>query len=319
MNSDSIGDFIGEWRTMMSANKDSNREVDPSSTFRFGFGVEGGHPYLFVGSPTPLSAPRLSDAVKAESRRRQDGLAILVLKLVDLSLKEVFFYLGLQLANLAVQANSVTDLRAAMEVTLRKWRQLLEGGGWLSNEALRGLVAELWVLWDKVLPECQSGLEAIESWEGPKSRPKDFMGSDWAREVKAVSPQGESVEVHGAEQLAPIPAGDLHLDVITTSISDAGVTLPQAVSWITAELDELAAHEFVRKVEGVAPGYDRPEYESRFVRILRHRTYKVDEDFPRIIPRLVPAEISHVNYTLKLTTLVASEDRPLPNGSPWIH
>lgn len=315
-----LPDFLDAWRQLLAhPDEDRNREVDTASKFRCVYGVSEGQPLFFVVSSEKPQPLELADSVSVSVRQRTDGLWSLSFRLVDLALIPVFMHLCHQLAEVALAANTERELRSNLKRVVTLWRKLLRtNSSGLSDDALRGLVAELWVLDNIVTPLCVVPEVAVTAWEGPSGKPKDFVsGTGWAREVKAVGLQGGSVEIHGVDQLDDAGFESLHLDVVTTEMSPEGWTLPRIVTHLRARLGEEAAYLLDLKLAQIAPGYDLPVYAHRRVAIRRHRSIVVDATTPRITPEDLPQGINRVTYVLGLAGLPLVTDRPIKKDNQW--
>jgi hypothetical protein len=165
---------------------------------------------------------------------------------------------------------------------LAQWRQLLRppSGGPLGVKQAAGLVAELQIAIDILR---RDPARRLEVWTGPTGARHDFRRGDDAIEVKAVIGQGEAAaEIHGLRQLEEPAGGSLHL------------------AWFRLErvpegsVDVATLVETLRRFVGGSPAlYSRlteagwrPETaaETLGFEIRERRIYRVDEDFPRLVP-----------------------------------
>lgn len=313
-------EFLNDWRRILATpDVDHNREIDTDSTFRCVFGVSEGQPLFFVVSrerPQPLE---LAESISVSIRRRSDNLWVLSFRLLDPSLTGVFLHLCQQLAEAALAAETERELKSGLRRVVTEWRKMLRTSPTLSDEALRGLVAELWTLQHVAIPRCEDPNAAVGAWEGPSGKPKDFVAGDgWAREVKAVGLQGTSVEIHGAEQLDDSGFAEFHLEVITTEFSaQDGHTLPENVAAIREGLDDASGFELESKVSQIAPGFTSSTYATRRVAVRRHRSYPVNSSTPRLTPADIAPGVNRLTYTIDLSCLRAETDTPVKKESQW--
>ena len=114
---------------------------------------------------TPL--PRLKDIEVSISPPDDRGSRILAFKLHDNSQQDLFHTLCQDI--ISASGTSATEGEACSIALMRTWRwhHLLRGGGsGLSAEEQRGLLGELRVLEQLLLPEL-SASAAVEAWRGP--------------------------------------------------------------------------------------------------------------------------------------------------------
>jgi putative PD-(D/E)XK family protein DUF4420 len=189
----------------------------------------------------------------------------------------------------------------AVEQVLGGWHELFRSGSHLGVEQLAGLFGELLFL-NELLDR---NLSLVSAWQGPLRAPHDFVSGDWATEVKATaSSEGRAVRIHGLDQLTVPPDGGLMLRWTRLDTSDAtGTSVPDLVESTTArigrprELWQLLAR----------CGYfvaDRERYGGIRFTVVEEASYRVTEEFPRIVPssfaNRVPAGVSDLRYTLDL-------------------
>ncbi|NMO53843.1 PD-(D/E)XK motif protein [Actinoplanes sp. TBRC 11911] len=203
-----------------------------------------------------------------------------------------------------VVAALAADLAAPLVVVaqvLDGWHELFRSGRQLGIEQLAGLFGELVFL--NQLLDLDGNL--VRAWQGPLRNPHDFTANGQSVEVKATaSSEGRSVRIHGVDQLAAPLGGDLVLRWMRLDTADAaGTSLPELVESTVArvarprELWDLLARS----------GYllaDRERYDGIRFTAVDEASYRVTDDFPRIVPSSflngVPAGLSDLRYTLDL-------------------
>lgn len=234
----------------------------------------------------------------------QAGRARFALMLADRSYEAVFAVLCEDVAEAAAKA--VSPRRALQDWTgrLHVWQAFmaLHGPGGLSESAVLGLMGELIILRDELIPAAGAG-PALDLWAGPRGEPNDFALPGGFLEVKTTSRQApEVIEITSISQLddsrGPILLGHLRLR------PDAhGSTLPQLVREIRTTILERAAerigdyHDLL-----MAAGYVEAQadlYRSAYTR--DHVEYfKVEGDFPRIMRSELRSGIRNCSYSIEL-------------------
>lgn len=190
---------------------------------------------------------------------------------------------------------------------LDEWRDLLsaEKRTILPRNRLIGLLAELLTLTEVVAsdPERNIGI-----WTGPEEALYDLRKGPRAIEVKgSLARESLTVEIHGVRQLEEPPNGQLHLVLVRMEEADGEgtVSLPDTIRGI-ADMG-VDRHAFVERL--ALAGYDfadEDEYAKRRFRLVERRVYRIDENFPRIVPDTFlsgdpPSGILLIRYTVDLT------------------
>ena len=203
--------------------------------------------------------------------------------------------------------SSPTALAVAL-AHLKRWKAFLSGrhARLLSPEEVRGLFAELQIL-RRLYRDTLSQSEAVDAWGGPDDTHQDFIFANRAIEVKSVSGRDRSsIRISSEDQLESLSD---ELFLLTQRLSempdaDAALSLNELVSEIEGELSDADAIEaFSSKLSGMsyAPlkSYDFP----RFV-VSGGQSYRVVNDFPRLIRSELPTGIMKVKYDLKMEAIV---------------
>lgn len=241
------------------------------------------------------------------------GLAISV-ELSDPGLDDVFTAVVNDLAEAVVEAPSDDDALAELATQLARWQELFRS---LSREGLgalerRGLVGELLVLRDDLLPRLEAAL-AIDAWTGPLKKNQDFQLARVALEVKATAglhPQG--FVVNNERELDD--TGTVWLNLVHMSLDERlggdGFSLADLVNDLETRLggDVAARKAFVARLARVGflkahrHLYEEPHYE---VRALRY--FDVLEGFPRIVESDLREGVGQVRYRVTLAACLAFE------------
>jgi hypothetical protein len=188
---------------------------------------------------------------------------------------------------------------------IASWRRLLDRGPVdLSPSAIRGLIGELTVLREIVLPVLTPP-EAVASWTGPYGTPQDFMLPSGLRlEVKAVGANKDSVRINGLEQLDP-GEDPLKLMVVRLEATAAGapnaVTLDVVIERIRkAVAGSSDAQEQLELLLSFAGWKAEKDQGGLVFRIKCIDGYDVGDGFPRLIKTTVPDGVAEASYTVRL-------------------
>lgn len=237
----------------------------------------------------------------------QQRLVIILEKQVDRDLFE-----GL-CRTLASALEHATDSASALAVALahiRRWKTFMSGRSQhLSADEVRGLFAELVFLLELIEQQPSSAV-AVEAWLGPEKSHQDFIFGNTAVEIKSLSgTERNSVRISSEDQLESLN-DELFLRIYRlSSLPDAATarSLNEIVVAVQTQLAEAeAVEEFDRKLvsHGYAPlpDYDQP----RFV-VSDTQSYRVVEEFPRLVRSHLPTGIDRVAYDIRLEAIAPYE------------
>jgi hypothetical protein len=189
---------------------------------------------------------------------------------------------------------------------LFKWQRLLSRGGakMLTDREIRGLLAELMLLRDEIIP--RYGHAAINCWRGPEGHPHDFTIDEISVEVKAhLSGSPPEIEISSIEQLWA-DHGGLFLCVQHLSDSPAsGECLPDLVTEIASTLTKLGGDTQAFEDKLAMVGYiDLQAYRQHRYLKADSVSYGVSDGFPRVAPSAVTPGVVRVRYAIGLDACV---------------
>ncbi|MET9295736.1 PD-(D/E)XK motif protein [Streptomyces sp. NPDC003077] len=224
-------------------------------------------------------------------------------------LREVFNPLVTDVADTVREApGAAAALTAAVE-RFERWQDLLRtvGRDGLGPEARRGLVGELLVLRDHILPVVGPA-EAVDAWAGPSGANQDFQLPGVAVEAKAsTAKRPRSIRIASERQLddAGTPALLLALVMLDERRGGSGENLNRLVDRIREQLTSpvvRAAFDGRLMQAGYLPGqrdvYEEPRYTVRDLRF-----WRVGKDFPRLVEADLPEGIGECSYHVNTSGL----------------
>ena len=196
---------------------------------------------------------------------------------------------------------SVTDSSVALSVTLqhlKRWKAFLAGkkARLLTNEEIRGLFAELYVLRQLYFRQLTHD-EAVDAWCGADDAHQDFIFGNVAIEVKSLSGrERSSVRISSEDQLEALVDNLFLMTVHLVDMPDAesACSLNDMVALIEQELVTAEAIEqFSEKIASCGyaalADYDRPRFT-----VGSTNGYAVTDQFPRIIRSRISRGLFHV-------------------------
>jgi hypothetical protein len=284
--------------------------IDAGSTHDIYAGIDAeGYPLLAVGVHfRPRNYSLDSSALDYWRRQRKDGRWLMVLRLLRLGLEPVFGRMCQDLYDETAQLETENEVANLFQVRLDLWQQLFNRleGGILAGNQIKGLVAELTVLQHFLSSSSRSPLEVVAAWVGPLRSDQDFVFTDLAIEVKAVSAGKGSVQISSIAQLdAPIrlvlwvislkesshgDTANISLNGLVTSLETTLAQMPDALSLFR---DRLLRYGYI----------EHSAYDDCVFAITNQSTFWICENFPRLIRSNVPEGITAVSYSLRLDTL----------------
>lgn len=281
------------------------------------------HRLLLFKHHEPLSSGKKLPRLKGLELVRtveNSGAAILVLRLLDPTLREPFHTLCCDIVEATEAQAEETGAVAAYVMRTWRWHFLLRGGQkGLSLEQQKGLAGEMLTLRDVFLPKL-GALASVEAWCGPLGAAQDFRWQGLAVECKASRGAGSAHVVISSEHQLDAEQHRLFLRVLDIRTADAGAegafALRDLVEGMVRQIEpfgQAALDLFLGRVE--AAGFRVDEDESQ-----QHWTTEpalmvaVTEEFPRITPSRLPIGIFHVGYSLAVSAL---QPFLVDEGSIW--
>jgi hypothetical protein len=302
--------LVDEWRGLLAKGPSQHRELDPDIPIRMIYGSdEQGRPILFSITERQPPLPASAGAIEIERLRREsDGRWTLSLILDELRFFDVFVDLCLDLGRRGSVATNEALALKAVAAGIEQWRGLFSGPPveHLSEEAVRGIVAELWFGFEHLRRGGLSAEQMVLSWRGPAGAPKDYLLPDGtAFEVKSIHADSRYVSISSAEQLDDATGPTTLVTVGLEPVHGDGLTLLQLHADINTAIagDPNALREFRRRFVdlGVDPTDDY--YAGFSYVVVSHRHYRVDAGFPAIKRSTIDDRITEVEYRLRISGL----------------
>jgi hypothetical protein len=295
------------WRTLGSApGPTAQTRVDASHPHDIYADVEPpGRVGLVVVCTTRPPDVRPLRSLLVERGKRSDGRWALRLTLLDRQLLPVFAALCTDIIGCTRSGVHEALLGQIAVQRLVHWRNLMEKEpSGLGDAALRGLIGELLVLRDRMLPTLGPGA-AVGAWRGPLGAPQDFVLPDNARiEVKTIGRQGDQVRINGLGQLDP-GEDPLTLIIVRTEGVEpdarGAVTAPRLIADLDALLSvEPEAAALFRTTLGHLGWHEHSSHEAVALRLIGFEEHAVGNAFPRLTAATVPPGVIDVDYAIML-------------------
>lgn len=247
------------------------------------------------------------NGIEVDLRGGNPGQQHLVLTLEKQVDRDLFEGLCRTLASALERATDSASSLAIAQTHIRRWKTFLSGRGGqrLSPQEVRGLFAELTFLLE-LMDNQVSITAAVDAWLGPEKSHQDFIFGNTAVEIKSLSGTERSrVRISSEDQLESLNDG-LFLRIYRLSnLPDANGarSLNKIVATVEERLDDAeAVVAFDRKL--VAQGYaPLPDYDGPLFVVSEVHSYRVENDFPRLIRSRLSAGITEVAYNIELEAI----------------
>lgn len=304
------------WRSLAGVQGADGWQVIPArggSRTYAGVRLPGGSEGLLVGFNVDLPAPRdLPDGRGFSVERLGQSVAPgyghwLVLTRRPTASLDMF---GLMAADLlgtteAARASSPSDeskLCAQFIARVRSWQRFMEkpSDGRLTADEEVGLFGELLFL-ERCL-DAGIELEAmLDLWLGPQNGLRDFMGGDFAVEVKStVAVNGFPSRIASLEQLDNADVADLRLVAQRLALQEAGSTLPAKVAAMRQRVDAALAETFERRLRFAGYADAHEGFYTRRFALADVRAFEIDAAFPRLSRSTTHLAVRDAEYVLDL-------------------
>lgn len=187
-----------------------------------------------------------------------------------------------------------------------KWQRMMSKSlnGLLTESEIKGLMGELIFMRDWLIPKYGENL-ALKSWIGPDKSDQDFIINDTWYEVKSVNNGAGSIKISSIEQLDTVNKGFLAVITLerTTSVDENGVTINDLVNDIESHLTSQENKDWLISTL-INFGYvERIEYNEYIYKFIEVKRYNVNDRFPKVHRRSVPAAVINAVYELSLSAI----------------
>ncbi|XPV75767.1 MAG: PD-(D/E)XK motif protein [Desulfovibrio sp.] len=247
----------------------------------------------------------------------EDEKCSLVLVLSEAANWEMFFALCQDLVHVSKGSKTNSSGFNVILSRLLRWHEFLKKArsGLLTEEAIKGLIGELFFLKKHLIPRFGSPA-SLNYWTGPEGSPQDFSVNSAAIEIKCQSgTTAPKVRISNIDQLCPqLP--EMFLWVVTLGKSheeqEDSVNLPNLINSLR-ELLEADSVDLAERFDDLLyqVGYFESERYKEFSYIIvSEQCFEVKEGFPRICPGVVRDGISHVSYSIELNSCLPFEAKP---------
>ena len=243
-----------------------------------------------------------------EVNDQDENLSKIIIRLIDNEQREVFKSFCSDVVEATKYSSCSSEAVNKFLIRTFSWHRLLKTGqnGKLSHSEQKGLIGELLVL-DKCLLDTVDANTAITSWTGPFGSNKDFDLGLVQIESKARSPQRSEIVISSVDQLDVSDISRLFLRVVevgsasvdsysTTTISELATDVRKRIE----KSDVFAAYLFDQHIAGTGFEWD-DDYSNDRWSVGEEVLYEVVDSFPRLIPKMVPAAINDLCYSLRIS------------------
>lgn len=203
--------------------------------------------------------------------------------------------------------NLEQDLFSTLYSVLDQWKNFFmrKRDGKLKLEEQMGLYGELYFfrVWLYKFPDAPPTI--IDSWKGPLMNRIDYVAAKTGVEIKTISPKiREDIRISSERQLELTPIiNNLYVYVLRVEISDSeGESLFDILTDILTILSTRAPSSIV-SLENLLLELRiiKEDYTENKFTVLEDLAYKVNDDFPKLTPNMLPKGVSFVSYSVDLS------------------
>lgn len=253
---------------------------------------------------------RSSRLIDVKMQRREDRKLALSFDLLDMAYAPMFTVFCKDMIVVCERAGR----KRAVSSAVARWTYWKEMFGnrksqILGNQEIKGLLGELYVLKNRLIPEFGCG-KAVKSWMGPLLGHKDFEADSTWYEVKTVNDGAFQLTVSSLEQLDSETDG--HLIVVradeTSEINEKALNLNKMVLQVMDLIeDPKTLEEFRIKLDHAGYSAD-PEYENYNFVIKGSEMYAVNDEFPRLRRCDVSDAVGNARYTILIAGITGFKE-----------
>ena len=223
--------------------------------------------------------------------------------------RDIFRQLCEDILIFSAEADSPSAATRKLFERLGRWQSLLGfvRGKALSDEEVRGLIGELWVL-TQLLEPIMGLARAVDTWVAADHHPQDFALAGGLLEVKTrLAGARHEITISSLEQL---DAGQLPLHLLVLELSPVGTDEPHfSLNEMVESLlsrARVVAHELEQQASAalLAWGYvASPRYDALRYAVVGKSVFAVEGDFPRLARSAIDHRIGAAKYMLNLDSL----------------
>ena len=263
---------------------------------------------LLLVSATEIAAIESSKSMAVSRRRREtDSRWTLSFELLRNEQQGVFAILCCDIIEHSRPASNEAEALKLVINRYKQWSKLLETqrSGLMDEQSRKGLLGELLFLEGRI-PALASPMAAVQGWSGADGADQDFIYPDGWFEIKSIGLSAVSVTISSLEQLKREDDGELVVCRIDKAPPDrtGAVTLNDIVRRMSVSLIGHADALDLFRTKLSQYGYiDLQEYSEQKYYCSGVLRYRVDESFPRLTSKNVPAQVVALRYELNLPSL----------------
>ncbi|MGE6578901.1 PD-(D/E)XK motif protein [Paenibacillus xylanexedens] len=203
--------------------------------------------------------------------------------------------------------NSEEDLFSTLYTVLDQWKNFFmrKRESKLTLEEQMGLYGELYFFRAWLNKFSDAPPTIIDHWKGPLMNRIDYVAAKTGVEIKTICPKiREDIRISNERQLELTPIiKNLYLYVLRVEISDVeGESLFNLLTDIIDSLSKRAPSTIV-SLENLLLELRiiKEDYTENKFSVLEDLAYKVNDDFPKLTPNMLPKGVSYVSYSVDLS------------------
>ena len=237
----------------------------------------------------------------AKTGQEQDGFISCVLSSASYDQNDVFTVFVEDVIEALLSCRDQNSYSDALIKRTDKWKNffLKKNSDLLSEIEAQGLFGEVCFMNEMI----SDGIPNIEKmWAGPLKKAQDFQSKNLAVEIKTTGASTiDLVRIANPAQLDDRDIAHLYLCVYRIEEDDVnGTTLPGLITEVENGISVNEKNEMESKLfTYVYNSVDQDHYTKKYI-FREKKVFSVNDDFPKLSRKMIPAEITDVKYTLHL-------------------
>lgn len=248
-------------------------------------------------------------ALKFDLAKQSESNYLLMIKLLDKDSLVIFDYVLHNILHDLMSEKEETQIMNEFLKKLKNWQKFMQSRklGILSEEKIRGLLAELYFIFCLIQESTDKAELIIDAWYGPNKLQQDFIFNNVAIEVKSIGSTDKMVATISSINQLQSNLTHLYLSVFKVIKFNSTNNLELwSLNSLTDEILKLLkpTEKTVLISKLLEIGYIKDEkYDELTYQIELINHYEVKDDFPKLTSINIPEGIVNIRYDIDLNKI----------------
>ena len=301
-----VTDIKDKWKSFQNK-RETQQRIDPDHPLDFFIGInEKGNAQLILLTTIEPSSLKSGSAIEVDKNQRKDGRWATQITSLQKANEDIFARLCLDLIESSQNCKSEKEGLECVIKRFISWQKLFSNiHKDLSKEVLKGMVGEI----NFAIKMHENGLswdDVLNAWIGPEGADRDYVFPDKWYEIKSIASGKDYVTISSLNQLDTDSLGYLCI----YRVDESSKTDPQAyninmlIKKVRNLLESYPVELQLFEQKLISIGYmDKNTYEEIYFTCKQDSFYRVENDFPKLIPDSVPSQITGATYNLSIAAI----------------